>query len=812
MLNEYEEKEQTIMMIFQILFKNFGAHNIQLNKLTDLLNEYDLFLMLQEIEPDILMVTNMEDFALLKSDQMKGAIEAGKRSSGRKKTVKFGGVNDKFTNFIAILQMLHKFFENTPTGQMLRKDFNVNHHIKVNDLVKPLAEPKNQLNDSTASQSNYNHSLLKLGEILLVLSALSSKRDDYINILNSLDEPEMKYLYDYMSIIDNYINFGMEKEDIQNITRSNTMAGTRVFRKGITIKQNVVQKEQLNYCKNIESMDKEISHLKTKNEELTNEMLDLGFKYRDILRDNELLKSSANQNNQIEEDAYYNSVLITQLKNDLFKKDIELDDYRRDNELIQKRNKTEVDRLGTIIENLEQKCDEMKSVKFDNEKLKLKIKEMNINKDKIVAYDYLEQSLEAKNKQIENLMKEKQMMFAQSEKLVKENNEVREQLKESAFQKKKLEFDLGDMKKEITHINKRVSKRQTLKHLYKDFSTDGGADELEKLKTHYKEMITSAGTKEEAAITTTKPDNALSEIIEDTKEDCFNLNLALGLEEELDNLRNDLQKANREIKKQLEDIKRYTEEISELKTDKESLRVEVRKLHSEFDKQSIEKEKLEITKQKFDLDIQKYDLIQEKLEADKNNLVDTVNELREKLEQIENEKDNILDEIESLKLTLKTKTRQYDRLVEENNTLLVELENMPKGQGRSAMKEENLNESQGNIEQTKNSNVDPAYVNKLKAEIHSKNEQIKQLNEKVRNHEKIEEIIKMKDQKTESDYKFYKMSYEEQKSLVNSEHEVLSNKLCDLAMQFVTFKNELLKNVKPSIINQHNTMFNYANN
>lgn len=812
MLNEYEEREQTIMMIFQILFKNFGAHNIQVNKLSDLLNEYEVFLMLQEIEPDILIVTNMEDFALLKSDLVKNAMEAGKRSTARKKTVKFGGMNDKFTNFIAILQMLHKYFENTPTGQMLRKDFNVNHHIKVNELVKPQSDQKN-LNDSTASQSNYNHSLLKLGEILLVLSALSSKRDDYINILNSLDEPEIKYLYDYMSIIDNYINFGMEKEEIQNITRSNQMAGTRVFRKGITIKQNVVQKEQLNYCKNIESMDKEISLVKMKNEELQNELLDLGFKYRDVLRDNELLKSSANQNNQHEEDAYYNSVLITQLKNDLFKKDIELDDLRRDNELIQKRNKTEVDRLSVIIENLEQKVDEMKSVKFDNEKLKLKIKEMNINKEKIVAYDHLEQSLEAKNKQIENLMKEKQMMMAQSEKLVKENNEVREQLKDAAFQKKKLEFDLGDMKKEITHINKRVSKRQTLKHLYKDFSIEGGADGLEKLQTHFKEMISSAGPKNEVALTNT--DNALTEIIEDTKEECFNLNLALGLEEELDNLRNDLQKANREIKKQLEDIKRFSEEISELKTDKESLRVEVRKLHSEFDKQSIEKEKLEIAKQKFDLDIQKYELIQEKLEADKNNLVDTVNELREKLDQIENEKDNVLDEIESLKLTLKTKTRQYDRLVEENNTLLVELENMPKGNGRSGAKDENLNDSRGDglqIDNAKNSNIDPAYVTKLKVEVHTKNEQIKQLTEKVRNHEKIEEIIKMKDQKNESDYKFYKMSYEEQKSLVNSEHEVLSNKLCDLAMQFVTFKNELLKNVKPSIINQHNTMFNYANN
>jgi hypothetical protein len=824
MLNDYEEREQILITLYQILFRNSGNHQIQIKNLTDLLEENILLVILQEIEPEILSIANMEDFTLIKTDVYKNAIEASKKTipSGRRRSVKFASVTEKYSNFVEILQLLKRYFENSQTAHMLRKEFNINTLIKVTDLLKPMVPiQKTGLNDSSvASVSNYNMDLLKLGEILLVLSALSTRRDDFINIINSLDESEMKYLYEYMNVIETYINFGSEKEEVQALpSRSPSWASTRVFRKGITIRQSVIQKEQMNFCKNIEFMEKEISQMKNKNEELSNELMDLGLKYRDIMRENELLKKNANQHNQIEEDAYFDSVLITQLKNDLMKKDQEIEDMRRDDELMSKRQNSELTRLNGIIENLEQKNEELKSVKFDNEKLKLKIKEMNINKDKLVAYDNLENSLEAKNKQIENLIKEKQLLISQTEKLIKENFEIREQLKEVIFQKKKIEFDLADMKKEITHINKRVTRRQTLKNIYKDISLDGaGASEWNKIQSQFQELFNKNITEKNKEITSLIKNDAgnLDEIMEETKEECLNLNLALGLEEELDNLRLELQIANKDTKKQLEENKRLNEVISELKTDKENLKIEIKQLQSEIDKLIIEKEKLEIGKQKFDLDLQRHLLQQEKLETDKNKLVDTINELRDKVELKEGEKDNLLNEIESLKLSIKMKTRQFDKLVEENKHLLNELENVPKGMNfnkySSSNDEDEGNEIYFNGEQKeadnkKTGSVNFNIMNKMRFEINSKNDQIKQLNEKVRNLEKIEEIFKGKDQKIESDYKFYKKSYEEQKEIVNQEHEVLSNKLCDLAMQFVNFKNELLKNVKPAILNQQ-SMFN----
>jgi hypothetical protein len=61
--------------------------------------------------------------------------------------------------------------------------------------------------------------------------------------------------------------------------------------------------------------------------------------------------------------------------------------------------------------------------------------------------------------------------------------------------------------------------------------------------------------------------------------------------------------------------------------------------------------------------------------------------------------------------------------------------------------------------------------------------------------EKIEELNKGA---KEGDYEFYKRNYEEQKQRTTLEHELISNSLYDLALQFISFKNELVKNIKPN--------------
>jgi hypothetical protein len=51
--------------------------------------------------------------------------------------------------------------------------------------------------------------------------------------------------------------------------------------------------------------------------------------------------------------------------------------------------------------------------------------------------------------------------------------------------------------------------------------------------------------------------------------------------------------------------------------------------------------------------------------------------------------------------------------------------------------------------------------------------------------------------KRSEDLDFYKRSYEEQKNRVNKEHEMISSSLYELALQFMSLKNELQKKMAP---------------
>lgn len=94
----------------------------------------------------------------------------------------------------------------------------------------------------------------------------------------------------------------------------------------------------------------------------------------------------------------------------------------------------------------------------------------------------------------------------------------------------------------------------------------------------------------------------------------------------------------------------------------------------------------------------------------------------------------------------------------------------------------------------------------MKNEIIRKDENIKQLNSKLKileNESKNFNSIlqecseKFNDEiiKKNEDLEFYRKSYEEQKGRVNKEHELISNSLYDLALQFMGLKNELQKKV-----------------
>ena len=89
---------------------------------------------------------------------------------------------------------------------------------------------------------------------------------------------------------------------------------------------------------------------------------------------------------------------------------------------------------------------EYKNVHNENEKLKSKIKEYNLMKDKIKDYDDIVITLEFKNKQIEKLISEKQTSSLQIEKLNKEITVEKEKCRNLNYEKKKYELELNDLK------------------------------------------------------------------------------------------------------------------------------------------------------------------------------------------------------------------------------------------------------------------------------------------------------------------------------------------------------------------------------
>ncbi len=79
-----------------------------------------------------------------------------------------------------------------------------------------------------------------------------------------------------------------------------------------------------------------------------------------------------------------------------------------------------------------------------------------------------------------------------------------------------------------------------------------------------------------------------------------------------------------------------------------------------------------------------------------------------------------------------------------------------------------------------------------------KDDLIKTLKDKLKQYESNEQTIEKLNQdilKRTEDLEFYRRSYEEQKNRVNKEHELISNALYELALQFMNLKNDIQKKV-----------------
>ena len=202
--------------------------------------------------------------------------------------------------------------------------------------------------------------------------------------------------------------------------------------------------------------ERELSEFRIKNMELEKRNSEYESKYKDLFRELELLKSNAKFGGMNMQESLVNNELESRLQ----QKENELDDKKKEFELMERHYTEERNNLKEKLNVMQDKLLELKTVNAENEKLKARIKELVPFKEKCFDYDNLVISLEARNKQIENLNNEKKKMLETLEKVQKEMSNEKEKYRQLDYEKKKMEFEFNDIKKDMSRMENQMKKKE----------------------------------------------------------------------------------------------------------------------------------------------------------------------------------------------------------------------------------------------------------------------------------------------------------------------------------------------------------------
>ena len=202
--------------------------------------------------------------------------------------------------------------------------------------------------------------------------------------------------------------------------------------------------------------EKELSDVKLKNIEIEKKNSELEVKYKDLFRELELLKSNTKFGGMNKHESLVNNELETKLH----LKENELEDEKKEFEFMKNHFTDERNKLKDKINDLQDKVRDFKALNAENEKLKLKIKELLPFKEKCFDYDNLVISLEARNKQVENLNNEKKKMLDSLEKIQKEINVEKDKYRQLDYEKKKMELEFNDIKKDVSRMETQLKKKE----------------------------------------------------------------------------------------------------------------------------------------------------------------------------------------------------------------------------------------------------------------------------------------------------------------------------------------------------------------
>lgn len=189
--------------------------------------------------------------------------------------------------------------------------------------------------------------------------------------------------------------------------------------------------------------------------EFKKKIKDLDNKNQEYLVEINALKKANSKKLKDQENIVSESILQNNLQNLLHLKENEIIENKKEHELLMKRYVDENYRLKESVDVFEEKLVEYTDIKNENEKLKKKAKELEILKEKMSFQEKSVLDLQNKNSQIDILTKEKQNYILSLDKLQKDIISEKDKSRLSESEKKKLENELIDLKRENVKLVKK---------------------------------------------------------------------------------------------------------------------------------------------------------------------------------------------------------------------------------------------------------------------------------------------------------------------------------------------------------------------
>ena len=347
-------------------------------------------------------------------------------------------INTRISNFISIFSSVEKYCNESKIKDNFTRETKFNEIISVKDLL-----------------NNDIKQLIKIAEMLIFLTIISSNKNNYIEKMNKIDENKISKLY--YAIIEKYICFKIDDSNIIiNTNNNNDINNKNKSNKDINENNNVILNQKLNI--------KTVKAIKISQDNFNLNSLQL-FNAMDNINNIEQQKEEkeAKEISQLKEK--FNCELIIQKQENIFNKSISLNNTQSNNDLIENL-KNEIESLHKTIDDLNIENQELKN---SLEKANFRIKEIELD------YTKLKEEFELKEQNLVEIISNNKSMI---EKL---NHDLKLEIKLNQKMTEEKDTFLQELKKykenDINNININNNEIQILKQNLEDKN-----EEIKKLK------------------------------------------------------------------------------------------------------------------------------------------------------------------------------------------------------------------------------------------------------------------------------------------------------------------------------------------